>query len=126
VDLVDLGGCIKLLVLIVVTNVKYHLDQPKNDQSIVENAFHSTDLSMNDRKEEDVDSEVGVIPGDLEKCISQFVVTAVKIVKYLSNLHRENLSIAVIVGKNINLPDDTDKNKNIINNYFCMPSNLDY
>jgi phage-related minor tail protein len=121
---VDPDRCIKLLVLTVVTNVKYHLDQLKNAQSTVENAFQSTDRQESVQKEEDVDSEADVIPEDLEKCTSQFAVTVVKLVKCLLNLHRENQSIAATVGKNIHLPDDT--NKKIINNYFCKPSILDY
>ena len=109
--LVDPDVCIKLLVQIVVTNVKYHLGQLKNDQSIVENAFQSTDLQVGDRNEEDTDLVGNVILEDLEKCIRLFVVTVVKFVKYLLNPLREDQSIVDNAWKNINLLEGTDEKK---------------
>jgi hypothetical protein len=104
-DLVDLGGCIRLLVLIVVTNVKYRLSQLGNDQYIVVNVLQNINVQESEEIEKDVDLEIDAGSVDLERCTRQFVVTVVRIVKFLLNLLRGNQSIVRNVLKSIDLPD---------------------
>jgi len=106
--LVDLGGCIRPLVLTVAKNVKCPFSRLRSDRSIAANAFQSIGVHVSEWREKGVDSDVDANSGDPEKCIRQFAVTAAKRVKYHSNLLRGNQSIARNVGKSIGLPDDTE------------------
>jgi len=109
VGLVDLGGCIRLLVLTAAENVKCPFSRLGSDRSIAANAFQSIGVHVSERREKDVDSGVDANSVDPEKCTRQFAVTAAKRVKYHSNLLRGNQSIVRNVGKSISLPDDTER-----------------
>ena len=109
VGLVDLGGCIRPLVLTVAKNVKCPFSRLRSDRSIAANAFQSIGVHVSERREKDVlYSGVDANSVDPEKCTRQFAVTAAKRVKYHSNLLRGNQSIVRNVGKSIGLPDDTE------------------
>jgi hypothetical protein len=117
VGLVEQGVCLKLLVLTVIKSVRFHLNLQWDDQFIVVNASQNIDVLKGEGREKDVDLDVDVNLGDREKCIKQFAVTAKKSVKYLSNLLRGNPFIVTSVGKNIGLPEDTDRLLCIYPNY---------
>ena len=109
VGLVDLGGCIRPLVLTVAKNVKCPFSRLRSDRSIAANAFQSIGVHVSERREKDVlYSGVDANSVDPEKCTRQFAVTAAKRVKYHSNLLRGNQSIVRNAGKGISLPDDTE------------------
>lgn len=108
VGLVDLGGCIRLLVLTVAKNVKCPFSRLRSDRSIAANVFQNIGVHVSEWREKDVDSDVDANSVDPEKCIRQFAVAAAKHVKYHSNLLRGNQSIVRNVGKSTSLPDDTE------------------
>jgi len=111
VGLVDLGGCIRPLVLTVAKSVKCPFSRLRSDRSIAANAFQSIGVHVSGRRGKDVDSDVDANSVDPERCTRQFAVTAAKRVKYHSNLLRGNQSIVGNVGKSIGLPDDTERAK---------------
>ena len=104
---VDPGGCIKLLVLTVATNVKCPFSRLRKDQYTAANASQSIDVHASEWREKDVDSEVDADSVDPEKCTRQFAATVAKRVKYRSNLLRGNQSIVRHAGKSIGLLDGT-------------------
>jgi len=108
VGLVDLGGCIRRLVLTVAKNVKCHFSRLRSDRSIAANASQSIGVHVSEWREKDMDSDVDANLVAPEKCTRQFAVTAAKRVKYHSNLLRGNQSIVRNAGKGISLPDDTE------------------
>jgi len=116
VGLVDLGGCIRLLVLTVAKNAKCPFSRLRSDRSIAANAFQSIGVHVSS----DVSSDVDANSVDPEKCTRQFAVTAAKRVKYHSNLLLGNQSIARNVGKSISLPDDTEwAARHFLEVFFC-------
>ena len=111
--LVDLGGCIRLLVQTVATNVKCPFSRLRVDQYTAANAFQSIDIHVIGWREKDGDSEVDAGSEDPEKCTRQFAATVAKRVKYRSNLLQGNQSIVGNVGKSIGLLDGTGEQVSI-------------
>jgi len=108
VGLVDLGGCIRPLVLTVAKNVKCPFSRLRSDRSIAANAFQSIGVHVREWRGKGVDSGVDANSVGPEKCTRQFAVTVAKRVRYHSSLLRGDQSIVGNVGKSIGLPDDTE------------------
>ena len=105
------GGCIRLFVLTVATNVKCRFSRLRKDLYTAANAFQSIDVHVGERREKDVNSEVEVDMENLEKCTRQFAATAANRVKSRSNQLLENQSIVRNAGKSTGLPGATGRTK---------------